>query len=106
MHVQIRNLNALLFKLLQRMQNGMMLKRSRNDVLLVLASTNFHRGKNRLVISLAAARCERDLVRTTAQARGNARASVFKRLFRGLAERIQAGRIAVNLVHVRQHGLN
>ena len=54
MHVQIRNLNALLLKLLERMQNGMMLKRGRNDVLLVLTSANFHCRKNRLIIGLAA----------------------------------------------------
>ena len=89
MNVQQRDIVAVLFKLLERMQHGVMLKRRGNDVLFPFPRADGRRGKDRLVVRLAAAGGEGDLPRLGAQTPGYRFPRCGKRLRRFLAKFIE-----------------
>ena len=84
------HLEALLFEPLQRMENGMVLKRGGDDVLFPLARAELRRRKQRLIVRLASAGGECDLPRLTAETRGNAFPCALERLRGLLADGVQA----------------
>ena len=81
---------ALLFQLFERVQHGMMLKCSGNDVLFALALAKARGGDDRLIIGFAAARGEIDLARGSVQAPCDAFARALQGFRCLLANRVQA----------------
>ena len=103
MDIEQRDLEAFLFECVERMQNRMMLKRGRDDMLFAFFGTECRSGAQRLIIRLAAAGCEGDLLRVGVQAACDACAGILKQLLRRLPEGIQARWIAVNLRQAGEH---
>ena len=97
------HLEALFFKALERVQNGVVLKGGRKNVAFSFARAEHGGGAQRLIVGLAAAGGEDDLARLAAETGGDPLARVLQRLGGLLPDRMQAGRVSVMRFHVRQH---
>ena len=100
------HLKALFFQPLQRVQDGVMLKGGGNDVFFPFSLADFRRRDQGLVVGLTAAGSKIDLPGLTSETGCDAFPRTLQRLSRLLTGRMQAGRIAVNAIHIGQHGLN
>ena len=90
MHIQQCDLKAFLFQCIECMQNRMMLKCGRDNMLFALFGAERRGSAQCLIIGFAAAGCKRDLFRIGVQAACNAAAGIFQRLFCLLPECIKA----------------
>ena len=81
---------ALFFKLLERVQHGVVLERSRNDVLFAFAFAEARGGEDGLIVGLAAAGGEVNFARGGVQAFCDAVARAEQRPGRLLADGMQA----------------
>ena len=102
-HIEERHFKALFFELLERMQNRMMLERGGDYMLLTLSCADCRRGDERLVISLAAAGGECYFIGLATENLGRLFACLSQRVRRSLSDGMEARRVAVDLVHIRQH---
>ena len=105
MRIQKGDLKALLLKLCQCVQHGMVLKLGRNEVLFALPGPKSGSRNNRLVVGLAAAGGEGDLLRVGVQAGGNRLTRGGEGLGGFLAEGVKAGGVSVKLRQIRHHGI-
>ena len=101
--IQQRYLKALLFKLLEGVQNCMMLKLGGDKVLLALKSAELCHGDDSLVIRLRAAGGEVYLLWLCADNVGNGLSGILKSFLCLLSEGIKTRRIAVQGGEVRHH---
>ena len=99
------HLEALLLQLLQGVENGVVLEGGGDDVHLALAAADGGGGKQGLVVGLAAAGGEDDLTGLAVQAPGHGLAALHQQLRRPLAHAVQAGGVAVVLLHGGKHGV-
>ena len=104
-HIQQGDGEALLLQLFQRVQNGVVLKSGRNDVLLSLSCPRPCSRAKRLIVGLAATGGEVDLPCLTAQTVRHVLPCLKQHLSGGLSHMVQAGRIPVELFKARQHGI-
>ena len=100
---QKRDLEPAFFELVQSMQNRVMFYRARYYVLFALALADRSRRNYRLIVRLAAARCEIYLVRLAVERCRYIRACACERVLGKLPGGVQARRIGVAAVEVRQH---
>ena len=103
MHIQQRHLEALFLELRERMQDRVMLKLCRDDVLLALARTDNSRRADGLIVGLAAAGGEGDLSGLRADARSDGRSCGLQALLGLLPDRVQARGVTIVLGHIRKH---
>ena len=85
------------------MQNRMMLERGGDYMLLALSCTDRRRGNERLIICLAAAGGKGYFVGLAAENLSRLFARLSQRVRRSLSDGMEARRVAVDLVHIRQH---
>ena len=102
-HVEQRDLKALLLQLGERVQHGVMLELCGDQVLFALARAGAGGRDDGLVVGLAAAGGEVDLARLGVEAFRDGLARLGDRLLRSLAEGVEAGGVAVVLEQVREH---
>ena len=105
-HIQQLDFKAFLFQLLQGVQHGMVLKSSGNNVLLALFLSQTGSGDDGLVVGFGAAGRENDLPGLAAQALRHGFPGGVQGFLSPLAHGVQAGGVAVNGGHIRQHGVN
>ena len=103
MHIEERHFKALFFELLERMQNRMMLERGGDYMLLALSCADSRRGNERLIICLAAAGGKGYFIGLAAENLSRLFARLSQRVRRSLSDGMEARRVAVDLVHIRQH---
>ena len=103
-HRQQLHLKALFFQLLQGVEHGVMLKGGGDDVLFALQRTPSGGGDNGLVVGLAAAGGEDDLLGVAAQAPGHGLPGALQGFGGPLAHGVQAGGIAVIVLQTGEHG--
>ena len=105
-HIQQLDFKTFLFQLLQGVQHGMVLKSGGNNVLLALLLSQTGGGNNGLVVGFRSAGGEDNLPGLTAQALRHGLPGGIQGLLGLLAHGVQAGRVAVNRCHIRQHGID
>ena len=103
MHVKVRHLKPLFFKLFKGMQNGVMLECGSHNVLFALFCTVNGGRAYSLIVRLAPARGEINFLRLAVKAGGNFCARPVQRLFGGLSDGVQRRRVTVNLFKIRRH---
>ena len=104
-NVQIGDGESLLLQLFQGVEHGVVLKGGGDDVGLALAFAPDGHGTNGLVVRLRATGGEGDLPGTgRAQRRCHPGPGFGQGLHGGLAHGMQAGGVAVDLIHIGQHG--
>ena len=86
------------------MQHGVVLKGGGEDVLFALQGAEAGGGKDGLIVGLAAAGGEDDLLGVAAQALGHGLAGALQRLGGLLPHGVQAGGVAVVALQTGQHG--
>ena len=84
----------------------MVLKSSGDDVLLALHGTEPGGGDDGLVVGLAAAGGENDLLGVAAQTGSDGGTGPVQCFLGPLTHRVQAGRVAVDFIKIGQHGGN
>ena len=85
------------------MKHCVMFESCGDDVFLPFAGADHRRGTDRLVVGFGAAGSESDLTRQTAQHGSHPLTGVSQRFVSTLSDRMQAGRISVDLFHIREH---
>ena len=103
--VEERDLKALLLQTVQRVEDGMVLKLGGNDVPLPLPGAEAGRRDDGLVIGLAAAGGEGDLLRVGVQIMGNGLTGGLHGFLRLLAKGIETGGVSILFGQVGQHGV-
>ena len=106
MNIQQRDIEAFLFQCIQRVQYRMMFESGRDDMLFPLLPSDSCRGTDGLVVRFTAAGSKQDLRRVGVDHRRDLRPGAVQGLFGFLSQRIQAGRVAVSLFHIRDHGVD
>ena len=104
-HRQQGDLKSLLFQMLQRVEDGVVLEGGGDQVLFSLPGRRLGRHFQRPVVGFAAAGGEEDLLRAAAEAFRHRGAGVVHRLAGGLPETVQGRGVAVLLGQIRGHGL-
>ena len=104
-HIQIRHLVAPLFQILAGMQDGVVLDTAGNDVL-PLGRVSLCCGYQRPVVGLASSRRKIDLLGLCPQDSGDLLPAAGDHLFICSSKSIDAGRIAVMLRKIGEHGLH
>ena len=102
-HVQQRHLKALFFQLLQCVQHRVVLEGGGDDVILALSLADPRRRDDGLVVGLAAAGGERDLLKAAPETVRYPPPCVRQRLRGLLAHGVQAGGISVKLLEIGRH---
>lgn len=103
MHVEVGDGEAFLFQCRAGVQHGVVLEFAGDDVRLALGFQLVRDAFDGPVVAFAAARGEIDLVRVGAEAAGDLLARLLQRLLCGIAERVEARGVAVELLIKRQH---
>ena len=104
MHIEICDRKALLFQLFKGVQHRVVLKRCGDYMGLSLCFAFHCRRYYRLIVCLAAARCEIYFAEIGTDTFGYGTSCLIKRLSRRLPDRMKAGRIAIDLLHIGHHG--
>ena len=105
-HRQQLDLKAFLFQLFQGVENGVVLKGGGDDVLFPLAETQPRGGEQGLVVGLAAAGGEGDLIGGGVQTLGDGLPRALQRLGGLLSHAVEAGGVAVDALHIGEHGVD
>ena len=103
--VEERDLEALLLEAVQGMEDGVVLKHGGDDMPLPFPGAEAGRGDDGLVIGLAAAGGEGDLLRVGVEVMGNGLTGGLQGLLRLLAEGIETGGVSIQVGQVGQHGV-
>ena len=101
-----RDLKPLPLQLFECVQDRVMLERGGDDVHFSLPLAEPRGAQKRLIVGLAAAGGEGDLSRGAAETVRHALPRRGKRLGGSLTERVQAGRVAILLLQIREHGFD
>ena len=103
--VEQGDLVALLLQAVQRVEDGVVLELGGDDMLLPFPGAEAGRGDDGLVIGLAAAGGEDDLLRVGVNVVRDGLTGGLEGFLRLLAEGIEAGRVPVQVGQVRHHGV-
>ena len=106
MHVQKRYFKAFLLQLRQRMQHRVVLEGGGDDMLLALLFADSGGGYDGLVVRFAAAGRKQDLPGAAVEDLCDALPCALQGFVRLLPNGMQTGRVAVDLTHVGDHGVD